>query len=109
LRETSSLGASLMVAGTYEEKSRLYTSDITGNYFEYYANAIGENDTKIKERLREKYKKDLTLKKGISLAIEIMKEVQKDKFKIDKMELCYLENKKEGITRLEGKEILNIK
>jgi proteasome alpha subunit len=98
-------GVSLMIAGMQEEKGRLYTSDITGNYFEYYANAIGDKDSKIKELLREKYKKSLDIKKGIKLAVEIMKEVQGDKFNIDRFEVAYIENKSQEIKRLEGKEI----
>src|SRR3990167_6395168 len=47
-------GVSLMVAGIRAKKPELYTSDITGNYFSYHANAIGENDEKIRERLRDR-------------------------------------------------------
>ena len=39
-------GVSLLVAGISGNKPKLYKSEITGNYFEYYANAIGENDQK---------------------------------------------------------------
>jgi len=102
-------GVSLMVAGIQDNKPRLFTSDITGNYFEYYTNAIGEDDEKIKELLREKYKKDLTLKKASLLAIEIMKEIQKDKFKIERFELAYISTKEKGIKRFEGKNILELK
>jgi len=34
-------GVSMMVAGIQDNKPRVFTSDITGNYFEYFANAIG--------------------------------------------------------------------
>ena len=102
-------GVSVMVAGIQDKKGRLYTSDITGNYYEYYANAIGEDDSAIKDQLREKYKKEITLKKGIEVAVEIMKKVRGEKFKIDKLELAYLENEKSGIKRTEGRKILEIK
>ncbi len=102
-------GVSVMIAGIQDKKGRLYTSDITGNYYEYFANAIGEDDAKIKEILREKYKKEITLKKGIELAVEAMKKVKGDKFKMDKLELAYLENDKDEIKRLEGKKILELK
>jgi len=42
-------GVSIMVAGINKKTPELFTSDVTGNYFSYYANAIGENDDKIKE------------------------------------------------------------
>ena len=102
-------GASLMIAGIQDEKGRLYTSDITGNYFEYYANAIGDRDSKIKDLLREKYKQSLNIKQGIKLAVEIMKEVQSDKFNIDRFEVAYIKNESEEIKRLEGKEIEEFK
>jgi proteasome alpha subunit len=99
-------GVAIMFAGLEEEKGKLYSSDITGNYFEYYAHAIGENDSKIKDILREKYKKTITIKEGTDLAVKIMKEVQGDKFDIEKFELSYLSKDSEEIKRKEGKEIL---
>ena len=98
-------GAALMIAGVNSKKPVLYTSDITGNYFSYYANAIGENDEKLREKLREKYKNDLTISKGVKLALEIFKEVQGKDFDIDRFELGYIENKDGKLKRLEGKEI----
>ena len=97
-------GVSLMVAGINGKKPELYASDVTGNYFSYYANAIGENDDKIKEQLREKYKKDLTIKKGVKLALEILKDVQGKKFDIGRFELVHLglEGK---LNRVEGQNI----
>ena len=83
-------GVSLMIAGIYDKKPELYTSDITGNYLSYYAHAIGENDDKIKDILREKYTQDLTMKKGVKLALDIFKEIKGNKFNINKFELCYI-------------------
>lgn len=100
-------GAAIMIAGIDEGKGRVYTSDITGNYYEYFANAIGENDSKIRDILREKYKKDVTLKKGIKIAVDAMKEVKDKEFKIERLELAYIENKNQKIVRVEGKEILD--
>ena len=94
-------GVSLMVAGFQDGKGRLFTSDITGNYFEYYTNAIGEKDAQIKELLREKYKQTLNVKQGIKLALDVMKEVQGDKFNVDRFEVAYID-KAEDIKRLEG-------
>jgi len=97
-------GVSLMVGGVQNGEGKLYTSDITGNYFEYYSNAIGENDSKIKEILREKYKKTLTTKQGIKIALEIMKKVQDEKFDIEKFELVSIDYNREKIKRIDGKE-----
>jgi proteasome alpha subunit len=101
-------GVSMMVAGVTDESPELYTSDVTGNYFEYYANAIGEKDDKIKEILREKYKEDLTIKKGVKLALDILKEVFQEKFKIERFELMYIEKDDPEIKKVEGEKIPKI-
>jgi len=100
-------GVSLMIAGIKDGKPELYTSDVTGNYFSYHANAIGEDDEKIKERLREKYKEDLTIKKGVKLALDIFKEIEGNKFNLDRFELLYIEKDNVKIKRLEGGDIKN--
>ncbi len=99
-------GVSMMTAGLNQDKAELYVSDVTGNYFSYHTNAIGENDEKIKEKLREKYKKD-NLKKGVKVALDIFKEVQGRKFDINRFELVYIEIKDKKIKRLDGEEIKN--
>ena len=93
-------GVSLMVAGINQKKPELYTSDITGNYLSYYTNSIGENDDKIKDKLREMYKKNLTIKKGIKIALEIFKGIRGDKFDLNKFELCYISNEDLKVNRL---------
>lgn len=101
-------GVFIMIAGLNDKKPELYTSSVTGNYFGYKANAIGENDEKIKEKLREKYKLDMNLKKGVKLALDIFKEIQGKKFGINRFELAYIElgDKTEGkIKKLEGESI----
>ena len=98
-------GVSLMVAGLNNTTPELYVSDITGNYMAYYATAIGENDEKIKDKLRETYKKDLTLKEGAKLALKILKEIQEDKFKIERCELVFVSTKTKKQEKVEGKDI----
>jgi proteasome alpha subunit len=98
-------GVSLMVAGINSKKPELYTSDITGNYFSYYANAIGENDDKIKEALRKKYTPDLTMKKGVKLALDIFKEIKGDKFDVNRFELCYVPVETGKMVRVYEKEL----
>ncbi len=100
-------GVSMMTSGFNQDAPELYVSDVTGNYFSYYANAIGENDEKIKEKLREKYKKDLTVKKGVKIALDIFKETQGGKFDINRFELVYIESHDKKLKRLEGEKIKN--
>ncbi len=101
-------GVSIMLAGINGKKPELYASDVTGNYLAYNANAIGEDDEKIKTKLRELYKKDLTLKKGIKLALEIYKEVQGEKFDVDRFELDFIKSNEGKLKKVEGKNILEV-
>jgi proteasome alpha subunit len=89
-------GVSVIIAGIQGGEAKLYTSNITGNYFEYHSVAIGENDEKIKEILRKKYRKDMKIEEGIKLCFEIFKEVLKDKFDINRFNVAYI--KKEDST-----------
>ncbi|HEB47207.1 MAG TPA: archaeal proteasome endopeptidase complex subunit alpha [Candidatus Pacearchaeota archaeon] len=98
-------GASLMVAGINGKKPELYTSDITGNYFSYHANAIGENDEKIREKLREKYKQELNIKKGAKIALDIFKEIQGKNFELGQFEMVYIKNSEGQLKRLIKEEL----
>ena len=88
-------GVSLMIAGITNKKPELFTSDIT------------ENDERIKEILRKKYKQSLTIKQGVNLALEIFKEIKKDRFDLKKFELIYISIKDNKIIKLEAEEIKN--
>jgi len=99
-------GVSLMVAGINNKKPELYTSDVTGNYLAYHANAIGENDDKIKEILRERYNSSLTIKKGVKIALDILKEIDEKKFNINRFELVYIKSDDAELKRLYGDSIL---
>lgn len=98
-------GVSLMVAGIRAKKPELYTSDITGNYFSYHANAIGENEEKIREKLRENYKPELNIKKGVKLALDIFKEIQGKNFDLERFELVYIKNEEGRLHRVKEEEL----
>jgi len=99
-------GVSLMIAGINAKKSELYTSDVTGNYFSYYATAIGENDEKIKEKLKERYDSKLTIKQGVKIALKIFEEIQEKGFNVERFELGYI-NSEGKVQRIEGKDFKN--
>ncbi|MEK6890976.1 MAG: archaeal proteasome endopeptidase complex subunit alpha, partial [Nanoarchaeota archaeon] len=69
-------GVAIMIAGIdINGMPRVFSSDITGNYFAYTSMAIGENDERIKEMLRMKYDRNLNIDGGIKLALNIFKEI----------------------------------
>jgi proteasome alpha subunit len=95
-------GVSMMFAGVTpggkaqegHVEAALYTTDITGNYLKYKANAIGENDEKIKKLLREKYRDGLSCEEGKRLAMDIFREIQGDEFSENRFDVGVLRVKK---------------
>ncbi len=98
-------GVSMMLAGINGKKPELFTSDITGNYLSYYANAIGDSDEKIREELREKYKHDFTIKRGVKVALDILESIQGKKFDIKRYEMIYIPTEEIKLKKVDGKEI----
>ena len=66
-------GVSVILAGISGEKPKLYVSDVTGNYFSYKASALGENDEKIKEMLREEFDEKMEIEDALKLGLKIFK------------------------------------
>jgi proteasome alpha subunit len=98
-------GVALIVAGKNGKETRLYTSDITGNYFEYNSIAIGENDQKIKEILRKEHKKDMTINESIKFGLNIFKRVLANNFDIKRFNVAYIKNNEEKFKKLNEDEI----
>lgn len=98
-------GVSLMIAGIQSNQGKLYSSDITGNYFEYTAVAIGENDDKIKDILRKKYKKEMKIEEGIKLCFDIFKEVLGNKFDFSRFNVGYVKNDEAKLKKLKTEDM----
>ncbi len=96
-------GVAIMVAGKNQEQGKLYVSDISGNYFEYKAIAVGENDEKIKDILRKRYKKDIKIEEAIRLGLKIFKEILGNNFDIRRFDIVYIKENK--LKRLKQGEI----
>jgi proteasome alpha subunit len=101
-------GVSLMLAGLNGKNPELFVSEVTGNYLSYTANAIGENDEKLKEELRKEYKQDLTIKEGVKIARDIFEKIQEKKFDLERFELVYIESEEKKLKRLEAEDIKGI-
>jgi proteasome alpha subunit len=97
-------GVAIMLAGI-DDDNRLYVADITGNFFEYKATAIGENDERIKEILRKKYKEGMKIEEAIKLGLSIFKEVKGKSFNIENFDVAYVEKDKPKIERIKGEEL----
>ncbi|MBU0467244.1 MAG: archaeal proteasome endopeptidase complex subunit alpha [Nanoarchaeota archaeon] len=98
-------GVSIMIAGVNKGKPYLYASDVYGNLFTYKANAIGENDEKIKEILRKDYKEGLSIDEGIRFCLKIFKEVLGKNFDLDRFDVGFIKIGEEKLKRMQGDEL----
>src|SRR3989338_6170537 len=98
-------GVAILVAGIDNQGARLFSSDITGNYFSYTSFAIGENDEKIKEILRLKYNENLNIEGGIKLALNIFKEILGKNFDLNRFDVAYVSNEIKKVKRIHGDEL----
>ncbi len=95
-------GVSVMLAGVNKQKPHLYTSDVTGNYFAYRANAIGENDEQIKEILRSDFNESMTIEEGIKFGLSIFKKILGKNFEVDRFDVAYVKTHEPKLVRLHG-------
>ena len=102
-------GISILIAGISGTKPKLFVSDVTGNYFEYRAGAIGENDEKIREMLREEHKEDMNVEDGIKLAIKIFKKILGKNFEVDRFDVAYVSVKDKKLKRMNEGELRKYK
>ena len=98
-------GVAVLVAGVDNQGPRIFSSDITGNYFSYTSFAIGENDEKIKEVLRMKYNKNLNIEGGIKLALAIFKDILGKNFSLDRFDVAYVPKEGMRVNRLNGEAL----
>ncbi len=98
-------GVAIMLGGVSKGKSHLYTSDITGNFFSYRANAIGENDEQIKEELRKDFRDDMTMDEGLRFVMKIFKDILGKNFEVARFDAGMIYNKDGKLVRLHGEDL----
>jgi proteasome alpha subunit len=98
-------GVAMMVAGISKGKAHLYTSDITGNFFAYRANAIGENDEQIKEELRKDFNENMSMDEGIKFIMKVFKEILGKNFEATRFDVATVNSKDSKISRISAEEL----
>ncbi len=95
----------VLLAGVNKGKAQLYTSDVTGNFFAYKANAIGEHDERIKEMLRSDFKEGMLVDEGIKFALKIFKEVLEKNFDLERFDVGIVRKDSMKLERFHGDEL----
>ena len=94
-----------LLGGVVKGEAHLFASEVTGNYYGYKANAIGENDEKIKEILREDYREDMSIDDGIKFSLKIFKDLLEKNFDISRFDIGYVPLKDAKMIRLHGDDL----
>ena len=99
-------GIAMLITGIdKDEKRKLYTTDVTGNYFGFKATAIGENEDKIKDLLRKGYKESMSVEEGLKFSLNVLKQVMGKNFDLSRFEAAYIKNTNKKFTRLAGNNL----
>jgi len=98
-------GVSLMLGGVNKGKAHLFTSGVTGSYFGYKANSIGEYDEKIKEVLRKDFNEGMSIDEGIKFSLKIFKDTLGKNFDLNRFEVSYIYISDEKLRRMQGDEL----
>ncbi|MEK6894009.1 MAG: archaeal proteasome endopeptidase complex subunit alpha [Nanoarchaeota archaeon] len=98
-------GVAIMIAGVSKGRGHLYTSDITGNFFAYKANSIGENDEQVKEELRKGVNENMTMDEAIKFTMKIFKDLLGKNFELARFDVGMISMKDAKLVRLHGEEL----
>lgn len=98
-------GVAFLIAGAHKGKGYLYSSDMTGHFLAYRANAIGENDEKIKEMLRKDFEDGMTIEEGIKFTLKIFKEILEKNFDLQRFDVGFVKTSDNKLQRLHGDEL----
>lgn len=80
-------GVSLLIAGVEENGTpKLYLTEPYGLYFQYKAVVIGEGENEITEVLQKKYKASISVKEGVSLAVNSLKDFLQNDFGVERVD-----------------------
>jgi proteasome alpha subunit len=98
-------GVSLLIAGIDTDGPKLFQTDPTGIFFQYYAVVIGEGEEAVEEILHKKYKPNITLQEALRLCVDALKLVLDDKFNAERLDAAYIKTSDRKFGKVEKKEL----
>ncbi|MBW3011085.1 archaeal proteasome endopeptidase complex subunit alpha [Candidatus Woesearchaeota archaeon] len=97
-------GVSLLVVGVDDHTPVLFLTEPSGIYFQYSATAIGEGSDAIVEILNKEYKRTMNMKQCVDLGLKALKNVLGSNFKLERVEISYIDTKERKFKRLMTKD-----
>ena len=83
-------GVSLLIGGIDDKRPRIFVTEPSGIFFEYYATSIGEGAEVVNKMLEKKYKFDMKLKDAVKLGLDALKEALGEKFNPEKVDIAVI-------------------
>lgn len=103
-------GVSLLIAGIEEDgEPRLYLTEPYGLYFQYRAAIIGEGDVEIEQMFLKRYKQNMSINAGISLAVSSLKEFLGADFDVERLDVVYIKSDEKRFHKLTRDELKKLR
>ncbi|ACX73448.1 proteasome endopeptidase complex, alpha subunit [Methanocaldococcus vulcanius M7] len=97
-------GVSLLIAGIDRNEARLFETDPSGALIEYRATAIGSGRPVVMELLEKEYHDDISLDKGLELAIKSLAKANED-INPENVDVCVITVKDAQFKRVDPEEV----
>lgn len=101
-------GVSLLIAGIDEDGPKLFETDPTGIYFQYWACAIGEGELEIEEILHKEYKKDMTIDDCLKLAVKALTKFLDKNFNVERIDAAFVKIDQPELQRVDKDKIAKL-
>jgi proteasome alpha subunit len=101
-------GVSMIVGGVDQFAERLYQLDPSGVYGKFFATVVGIGKDEANSFFRENYRRNLTLKEGLALAIEGLIKASKEKLDSERIRLATIPSQNPKLTNVPQEEIAQI-
>ncbi|MBI5398663.1 archaeal proteasome endopeptidase complex subunit alpha [Candidatus Woesearchaeota archaeon] len=101
-------GVSILIAGIDSDGPKLFETDPTGIFFQYYAVVIGEGEEAIEAVLHKRYKQSITINEGLKLCVDALKTALDEKFGSERLDAAYIKTEERKFTKFDRKELERI-
>jgi proteasome alpha subunit len=85
-------GVSILFAGIDNKVPKLFLTEPSGVFFQYYATAIGQNSDEINTILDKEYKPNMNISQATSLGVKALKKVLGNHFDITRVEAVFVKS-----------------
>jgi len=98
-------GVSLIIGGVDSTGPKLLKTDPAGQYFSFFATAIGRGETKIEEILEREYRYDMSLDEAVRLAVKTLISSSEEKLEARNIDVAVIPVETRAYRKLSEEEV----